>query len=309
MRDYVVKRLLFLIPMFFIVSFCAFLLINASAKDPAVIVLQAQGVPEITEALIEETNAEYGFDQPFFVRYADWLKDALKMDFGTSYVTGRNVSESILMAFNYTLQLALATTLVTILFSLILGVLCAVWEGRFFDQFTRGFMFIISAMPAYWVGILLVWLFSVKLDLLPTGGVGSFANFILPTFVMSIGYCGFYFRMIRNSMLENINENYVLYYRSSGVGERKIVKHIFRNSLQTAITAFSMAIPGMVAGTVVIENVFAWPGLGRLCVSSIFNRDLPIIEAYVLLLALFYCVFNIFADIINAVVDPRQRRS
>jgi len=309
MRDYIIKRLLFLIPMFFIVSFCAFVLINASAKEPAMIILEAQGVPTITQELINETNAKYGFDRPFMVRYLDWLENAVKFEFGNSFVTKKDVSKTILAAFVYTLQLALATTVTTIVFSLILGVFCVIWEGRKFDKITRAVMFVISAMPSYWIGTLSVWLFSVKLTWLPTSGVGSLKNFILPTLVMSISYCGFYFRMIRNSMLENTNENYVYFCRSCGVGEKKIIKHILRNSLQTVISAFSMAIPGMVAGTVVIENVFAWPGLGRLCVSAIYSRDIPIIQAYVLLLALFYCTFNILADIINAAVNPKLRKA
>ncbi|MGI5984547.1 MAG: ABC transporter permease [Clostridiales bacterium] len=309
MRDYIIKRLLFLIPMFFIVSFCAFVLINASAKEPAMIILEAQGVPTITQELINETNAKYGFDRPFMVRYLDWLENAVKFEFGNSFVTKKDVSKTILTAFVYTLQLAIATTVTTIVFSLILGVFCVIWEGRKFDKITRAFMFVISAMPSYWIGTLSVWLFSVKLTWLPTSGVGSLKNFILPTLVMSISYCGFYFRMIRNSMLENTNENYVYFCRSCGVGEKKIIKHILRNSLQTVISAFSMAIPGMVAGTVVIENVFAWPGLGRLCVSAIYSRDIPIIQAYVLLLALFYCTFNILADIINAAVNPKLRKA
>ncbi len=309
MREYIIKRLLFLIPMFFIVSFCAFLLVNLSAKEPAMIVLQAQGVPAITDKLVQQTNQEYGFDRPFLVRYGDWLKQAIKFDFGTSFVTKKDVSKSILTAFGYTLALALATAVTTIVFSLLFGILCVIWEGRAFDRLTRAVMFILSAMPAYWIGTLSIWLFSVKLPWLPTSGVGSLKNFILPTLVMSIGYCGFYFRMIRNSMLENVNENYVFFLRSCGVGEKKIVRHILKNSLQTVIAAFSMAIPGMVAGTVVIENVFAWPGLGRLCVSAIFSRDIPIIQAYVLLLALFYCTFNILSDIINAAVNPRLRKA
>lgn len=309
MRNYVIKRVLTLIPMFFIISFISFLLINLSPSDPAEVALRANDVPVITQELIDQTRVELGLDKPFLERYAVWLNNAIHLDFGTSYVTGESVSAMIFPAFNYTLQLALANTIVTILLSIILGVICAVNEGHLVDRGTRGFLFIIAAMPAYWIGTLAIWFFSVKCKLLPTSGVGSLANFILPTMVMSIGYCCFYFRMIRNSMLENMNENYVLYARSCGIKEKVIVKHIFRNSLQTGVAAFCMAIPGMIAGTVVIENVFAWPGLGRLCVSSIFNRDLPIIQAYVLILAFSYCVFNIGADIVNAALNPKLRKA
>ena len=310
MKNFIIKRLLFLIPMLIIVSLCAFGLVNISSRKQAVTVLLAQGMPQvaITDELVEETNHKYGFDRPFFERYFEWLGKILRFDFGDSYVTGKSVSASIAKAFGYTLSLALCTTFVTIIFSLLFGVLCAIFENSLYDRISRGILFIISAMPSYWVGILCVWFFSVNLSWLPTSGTGSFAHFILPTFVMSIGYFCFYFRMIRNSMLENMNENYVWYMRSCGVSEKKITRHILVNSLQTVITAFSMAIPGMIAGTVVIENVFAWPGIGRLCVEAIFNKDIPIIEAYIMLIAIFYCVFNVLADIINAAVNPRLRK-
>lgn len=309
MREYIIKRLLFIIPLFFIVSFGAFGIANLSTDQPAVIVLMAQGVPEITEEMIEITNEEYGFNKPFLTRYADWLKDALRLDFGKSYVSEKDVGQTVMTAFGYTLQLALATALTTVLFSLLLGIICALWEDRLADRGIRFLMFILSAMPAYWIGLLLMWLLCVKFHLLPTSGVGSFKNFILPTMVTSISFCGFYFRMIRNNMLENINENYVLFFRASGVKNRRIVLHILRNSLQTVITAFSMAIPGMISGTAVVENIFAWPGLGRLCVTAVFSRDIPIIQAYVLLIALFYCLFNILSDIINAWINPRLREA
>lgn len=309
MRNYIIRRILTIIPMFFIISFISFILINLSPSDPAEIILRANGVPVITEELIEATKIELGLDQPFLVRYVNWLNDVIHLDFGKSYVTQKPVFSMISPAFDYTMQLALANTIVTITLSIFLGIICALFEGRLIDRGTRSFLFVISAMPAFWIGTLAIWFFSVKLKLLPTSGVGSWTNFVLPTMVMSIGYCGFYFRMIRNSMLENMNENYVIYARSCGVKEQVVVKHIFRNSIQTAVAAFCMAIPGMMAGTVVIENVFAWPGLGRLCVSSIFNRDLPIIQAYVLILALSYCLFNIFGDVVNAVLNPKLRKA
>ena len=308
MHAYILKRILFFVPLFFVVSFFAFLLINASAKEPAVIVLEAQGVPAITEDLIEETNIKYGFDRPFISRYADWLNKALRFEFGKSFVTNKDVSKDISTAFLYTLQLSLMTAVITITISLFLGVLCALWEGRRLDRLMRIVMFVLLATPSYLVGSILAWVFGVKMRWLPTSGAESLKSLVLPTIVMSIGYCGFYFRLILNAMLENVNEEYVNFYRSSGVSEKRITMHILRNSLQTAIVVFSMAIPGMLVGTVVIENIFAWPGIGRLCLNAVLSRDIPVIQAYVLLIAVFYCSFNILADIINVVVNPRLRK-
>ena len=242
------------------------------------------------------------------MRYFAWLGNAICLNLGNSYNTGAPVGEMLFHALGYTLQLVGSTILTVIFFSFFFGILCAIWAGRTFDGVTRVLMYIISAMPAYWIGTLSIWLFSNVLHWLPTSGVGTFSNFIMPTFILAIGYFTFYFRVIRNSMLENIHKNYVLFLRSSGVRERKIIKHILRNSLQTAVSGFCMAIPGMLAGSVVIENVFAWPGIGRLCVNAIFARDIPIIQGYVLMLAMLYCCFNLIADLINAALNPRLRR-
>lgn len=309
MKDYILKRLLFLLPMLLVVSFGSFLLTHVVSGQPAVAVLTAQHVPEITEELIQSTNERYGFNDPLPVRYGRWISNAVRLNFGRSYVTGQDVSDSILSAFGYTLQLAVVTITTVIVFSLILGVLCALWEGRMADRLIRFVMFVVSAMPSYWIGLIFVWLFSVKVHWLPTSGVGSAAHFILPSVVLSIGFCGFYFRLLRNAILDNVHENYAMFFRASGVPRRRIMRHVLKNSLQTVVTAFFMAIPAMISGTVVIESIFAWPGLGRLCLSAIFSRDIPIIQAYVLLIAVFYCIFNILADIVNAIVNPRWRRA
>jgi nickel transport system permease protein len=162
-------------------------------------------------------------------------------------------------------------------------------------------------MPAYWIGTLLMWALAVKLDILPTSGKNEMVSFILPAFVLSLNYFGYYSRLVRSEMIYNTNEDYVLYGRSCGLPERVLTKHVLRNSLQTAVSAFCLAIPGLLAGTVVVENVFAWPGIGRLCVAAIFSHDIPIIQAYVLILASCFVGFNLLADIINAILNPKLR--
>lgn len=155
---------------------------------------------------------------------------------------------------------------------------------------------------------MMIWYFSVKLDLLPTSGMDSYRSYILPVIVITVSYTGIYFRTVRSSMLSNMNEDYVLYARASGLSEKKVTLHILRNSLQVAVSIFCMAIPIVLGSTVVIENVFAWPGLGRLSVKSILSRDFPIIQAYVLMLAVTFVLFNTLSDIINAAMNPRLRK-
>ncbi|MGF9699984.1 nickel/cobalt ABC transporter permease [Paenibacillus sp. MABNR03] len=308
MGSYIVKRILLAIPLLLIISFLTFVLINLSPLDPAVVVLQAQEVPQITDELIAKTKAELGMDQPFLIQYWNWLMACLQLDFGDSYVTGKSVWSLIWPAFVNTLKLTIISSVFIILFSILLGVVCAMREGKMTDKSVRGFSFLLTAIPSYWLAALLIWYFSVKLDLLPTSGMDSVQSYILPVIVITVSYVGIYFRNVRSSMLSNLNEDYVLYARASGIPERKVTLHILRNSLQVSVSIFCMAIPIVLGSTVVIENVFAWPGLGRLSVRSILSRDFPIIQAYVLILAVTFVLFNTLSDIINAAMNPKLRK-
>lgn len=308
MGSYVARRLLLTIPILIIISMITFLLINLSPLDPAVVVLQAQDVPQITDELIAQTNEALGFNQPFLVRYMDWMAAVVQFDFGYSYVSGEPVWSLIGPALLNTLKLTLVSSVFIILLSIGLGVLCALKEGKLLDQSVRGVSFFLTAMPSYWLAAILIWYFSVKLDLLPTSGMDSYRSYILPVLVITVSYTGIYFRTVRSAMLSNMNEDYVLYARASGLNERKVMQHILRNSLQVAVSIFCMAIPIVLGSTVVIENVFAWPGLGRLSVKSILSRDFPIIQAYVLILAVTFVVFNMLSDMINAALNPRLRK-
>ena len=308
MGSYIAKRLLLTIPLLVVISLITFLLINLSPLDPAVVVLQAQDVPQITDELIAQTNEALGFNQPFFVRYIDWMAAVVQFDFGYSYVSGESVWSLIGPALLNTLKLTLVSSVFIILLSILLGVLCALKEGKLLDHSVRGVSFFLTAMPSYWLAAILIWYFSVKLDLLPTSGMDSYRSYILPVLVITVSYTGIYFRTVRSAMLSNMNEDYVLYARASGLSERKVMLHILRNSLQVAVSIFCMAIPIVLGSTVVIENVFAWPGLGRLSVKSILSRDFPIIQAYVLILAVTFVVFNMLSDMINAALNPRLRK-
>lgn len=285
MGSYVVKRLFITIPLLFIISFITFVLINLSPLDPAIVVLQAQDIPNITEELLAQTKEELGFNKPFLIQYFHYVMACLQLDFGDSYVTGEPVWTIIAPAFLNTFKLTLVSSVFIIGLSILLGVVCASREGRIIDKSVRGVSFFLTAIPSYWLASMMIWYFSVKLDLLPTSGMDSYQSYILPVTVITISYAGIYFRTVRSSMLSNKNEDYILYARASGLSEHKVTLHILRNSLQVAISIFCMAIPIILGSTVVIENVFAWPGLGRLSVKSILSRDFPVIQAYVLILA------------------------
>ncbi|OPH56926.1 nickel ABC transporter permease subunit NikB [Paenibacillus ferrarius] len=309
MGRYAMRRLFLTIPLLLVISFITFVLLNLSPLDPAEAVLHARDIPQVTHELIAQTKDELGLDQPFFIRYMRWLTACLHLDFGKSYVTGKPVSSLIGPAFLNTLKLTFAASVVIIVWSLLLGVVCAMKEGTWVDKSIRGLAFFVTAMPAYWLGSLLIWYWAVKMDLLPTSGMESYRSYILPVSVISISYAGIYFRNVRSAMLNNINEDYVLYGRACGLSEMVITKHIVRNSLQVAVSIFCMAIPTILGGTVVIENVFAWPGLGSLSVKSIMGRDFPVIQAYVLILGVAFVGFNTISDLINAAMNPRLRNN
>lgn len=308
MGVYIARRLLLALPLLAVISFLTFVLNHLSPMDPAEVVLRAQEVPVVTGELVAETRAALGMDRPLLVRYADWLASSVRLDFGDSYVTGKPVWELLGPALLNTLKLTLVSAAFIIALSIALGVACALREGKALDLSVRGVSFLLTSMPPYWLAALMVWYFSVKLDWFPTSGMDSYSSYVLPVTVIVVGYAGIYFRMIRSSMLSNLHKDYVLYARACGLPERRVTLYILRNSLQVSVSVFALAIPIILGSTVVVEHIFAWPGLGTLTVKSILGRDFPVIQAYVLVLAVAFVLFNTLSDIVNAALDPQLRK-
>lgn len=307
MKNYIRKRILSIIPILIGISFLSFIIINLGSSDPAEVALRVNEVTPTDEA-IQQMRNKLGLDKPFFERYTIWLGDSLKGDFGESYVNNKPVIGEIKQALPATLSLASLSLIITILISVTVGVLCAVYEGSIGDKITRGIVFLGTAMPSFWVGLLLIWIFSVKLNIFPTSGMETTSSVVLPAVTLSLAYISTYVRLIRNNMIQNKQQNYVIYGRVRGLKESTIIKHIFKNSLQSSITALGMSIPKLIAGTVIVENIFAWPGIGRLCVTAIFNRDYPIIQAYILIMAVMFVLCNLLVDVFSASIDPRMRK-
>ena len=307
MKKYISRRLISLLPILLGITFLAFVIINLSPSNPAEVALRVNNIVATEEAIASKT-IELGLDKPFIERYFLWVINSLKGDFGTSYVNGKDVLGLFGQALPNTLKLAFVALLITIVFSVVVGVLCAIYEGSIGDKITRALVFLGTAMPSFWIGILLIWMFSVKMKIFPTSGMTAPNAVVLPSITLSLGYISTYVRLIRNNMVQNKHENYVYYARIRGLKESTIIKHIFKNSLQTSITALGMSIPKLIAGTVIVENIFAWPGVGRLCVTAIYNRDFPIIQAYILLMAVMFVVCNLLVDVASASIDPRMRK-
>lgn len=306
-EKYLLRRALGMFPLLIGISLLAFLLISLSPSDPAEVALRVNEItptPEVVAAM----RAELGLDKPFLIRYKDWLTASVQGDFGKSFVSKKPVFAEISQALPATLLLSAATLVIVVAVSVAAGVFCAVYEGSLGDKLIRGLVFFGTAMPSFWAGLLLMWLFAVKLDWFPTSGMTGFSSVVLPAVTMSLVYIATYIRLLRNTMIENKQENYVLYARARGLSSRAVNRHILKNSLQSSLTAFGMSIPKLIAGTVIIENIFAWPGIGRLCVTAIFNRDYPVIQAYVLLMATLFVICNFLVDLVSAVLDPRIRQ-
>lgn len=309
MAAFILRRLLLLPPMLLTASLVIFLLLRLGPSDPAMDYLRLSNMPPTPHAL-ENARIMLGLDQPLMAQYADWLWKALNLDFGASYATGRPVLPDILHYLPATLQLAGVALLLTLGISIPLGMWAARHRDRIPDQIVRLVSFFGVSMPNFWLGFLLVLVFSVYLGWLPPMGRGSWAHIVMPAIAISLMSLCINARMLRASMLEVAGQRHVTYARLRGLSERTVERsHVLRNALLPIITATGMHIGELIGGTLIIESIFGWPGVGRYAVSAIFNRDYPVIQCFTLLMVAIFVVCNLVVDIVYAWADPRIRLS
>lgn len=309
MAGFVLRRLLLLPPMLLLASLVIFLLLRLGPSDPAMDYLRLSRVPPTPQAL-EAARAMLGLDRPLAVQYLDWLGQALQLDFGVSYATQRPVLPDLLHYLPATLQLAGVALVLTLGVSVLLGIWAARHRDRFPDQIVRFVAFAGVSMPNFWLGFLLVLLFSVHLGWLPPMGRGSWAHIVMPAIAISFMSLSINARLLRASMLEVAGQRHVAYARLRGLSERTVERsHVLRNALLPIITATGMHIGELIGGTLIIESIFGWPGVGRYAVSAIFNRDYPVIQCFTLLMVAIFVVCNLIVDIVYAWADPRIRLS
>lgn len=306
MKSYFLKRLAWGIPMLFMVSLLSFSLMSLSPSDPAEVALRVNDITVTPEALLQ-MHQELGLDQPFYTRYFQWMNGLFHADFGMSYALKTPVLHELFSALKTTLLLGVCTLCLVLVFGFGLGIVCALYEGSLVDKIIRFIVFVTTAMPSFWLGLLLVWLFSLYFNLLPTSGFEAWYSLILPSITLSLNYISTYARMMRNTMLQTKEALFVLYAKARGLSSVVIYWHIIKNALRPCIIALGMSIPKLLAGTVVVENIFGLPGIGRLCVHAIFSRDVPMIQAYVFLMASLFILFNLTADMVVRFLDPRLR--
>lgn len=306
--NYVCRRMLQLIPVLIGITFLSFAMMRLAGSDAVTEMYSNRGT-EVAQEIIDAKRAELGLDQPFFVQYFKWLGGMLSGDMGTSYVTGESVFTTFISKLPATLLLTGMSILMTILISIPLGILSAVRQGRMTDIFLRFCSFLGNAMPNFFVGMLLMQLLSIQLGVLPVISTGvNFMSVLMPTLTLAISMSSKYMRQVRATVLEELNKEYVLGAKARGVRDRIILwKNVMKSSMLTIITLLALSIGNLLGGTAIVESIFMWDGVGKLAVDAINMRDYPIIQAYVVWMAIIYVFVNLFTDLLYHRLDPRIR--
>lgn len=302
MAKYVIKRVLLLIPTVFVVVFIIFTIMNITPGDPGRLILG----PTASQSAVDAFNEEFGVNDPFFTRFFDYCNGLLHGDFGTSYRSRQPVIGEILSRFPYTLTLALLSILIGAFLGISLGILSAVRQYSITDAVSTSIAMILGAVPAFLLGMVGIYLFSYKLNLLPSGGVRSWTSYILPVMTVSLSTAAGLLRITRAQVLETIRQDYVRTARAKGAAERRVIwKHALKNALLPVITTLGMRFGSSLGGSVVIEQVFNIPGLGNYILTSIQSKDMPAVLSSIILISVMFCLVMLVVDLIYAFIDPR----
>ena len=309
MIAFIIRRVLLLVPMLLGASLVIFLMLRLGPSDPAMDYLRLSKVPPTPQAL-EAARQMLGLDRPIATQYVDWLGNALTLDFGTSYATQRPVLPDLFYYLPATLQLAGVALALTLALSIPMGIWAARYREGWPDQIVRAIAFFGVSMPNFWLGFLLVMVFSIQLGWLPAMGRGGPEHLVMPAVAICFMSMSINARLLRASMLEVAGQRHVRYARLRGLSERNVERtHILRNAWLPIITATGMHIGELIGGTLVIESIFGWPGVGRYAISAIMNRDYPVIQCFTLMMVTIFVFCNLIVDIVYAWADPRIRLS
>lgn len=304
MYVYIGRRLLQMIPVLFGISVIVFALINLTPGDPIAILLGEDATPDE----IARLRDQLGLDQPWWTRYLDWAGGVLTGDWGQSFRDGRQVLPMILGFMPATIQLVIASMIISVGVGVVAGVVSAVRQDSWFDHTTRFGAFLGISMPNFWVGIMLILLFSLRWGLLPASGRGTFLQILMPAVTLGTSGMATITRITRSSMLEVIRQDYIRTARAKGLPERKVVyKHALRSAMTAVLTIVGLQLGFRLGGTVVVETIFAWPGIGRFAYQRMMQRDYPMIMGNLLVFAALFSLVNLLVDVTYAFVDPRIR--
>ncbi|ECX4900166.1 glutathione ABC transporter permease GsiC [Salmonella enterica] len=304
MLNYVLKRLLGLIPTLLIVAVLVFLFVHLLPGDPARLIAG----PEADAQVIALVRQQLGLDQPLHVQFWHYITHVLQGDFGTSMVSRRPVSEEIASRFLPTLWLTITSMIWAVLFGMAIGIAAAVWRNRWPDRVGMTLAVTGISFPAFALGMLLMQIFSVDLGWLPTVGADSWQHYILPSLTLGAAVASVMARFTRSSFVDVLSEDYMRTARAKGVSETWVVlKHGLRNAMIPVVTMMGLQFGFLLGGSIVVEKVFNWPGLGRLLVDSVDMRDYPVIQAEVLLFSLEFILINLVVDVLYAAINSAIR--
>ena len=301
MKKYLVKRLLQIIPVLFIITFVVFVLVYL-AGDPVALMLPE----DASEADREALRTALGLNQPFLYQYFHFISDLIQGNFGTSFRYHQEALPLVLERLPATFELAAASMLIAIIIAIPLGIFSAQKRNSFVDLFITGGSVLGKAMPSFWLGIMLILMLAVNYQIFPVSGRGTWAHLILPAITLGTGVAAEMTRLVRSSMLDILNQDYIRTAKSKGVSDTLVVyKHAFRNSLIPVVTITSLQVTHLVSGALITETVFSWPGLGQLLVQAVNGRDMAVVQAAVFVIAILVILINLITDLIYRLLDPR----
>lgn len=305
MRRSIIRRVLQFIPVLLGITFLAFLLIHLSPSDPVSVRMSAGGI-SVSPEIMESMRRSMGLDRPLLIQYGDWLWNILHGNMGKSYITDADVLDQILKALPYTLKMAGASLLLTLCISIPVGILTAAMQNSKFDYVVRVMAFVGNALPNFIIALCLMFIFSYRLGWIPVLATTKPIGLILPALTLALVMSSRYIRQIRAAMLDELGKGYVVGLRSRGLSETTILyKNVLKNIMVTVITLTGISLGSLLGGTVIVETVFTWPGLGSLIMEGISQRDYPVVQAVIVWMASAFMVVNLLTDISYTVFNPK----
>lgn len=305
MRRSIVRRVLQFIPVLLGITFLAFLLIYLSPSDPVSVRMSAGGI-SVSPEIMESMRRSMGLDRPLLIQYGDWLWNILHGNMGKSYITDADVLDQILKALPYTLKMVGASLLLTLCISIPVGILTAAMQNSKFDYVVRVMAFVGNALPNFIIALCLMFIFSYRLGWIPVLATTKPIGLILPALTLALVMSSRYIRQIRAAMLDELGKGYVVGLRSRGLSETTILyKNVLKNIMVTVITLTGISLGSLLGGTVIVETVFTWPGLGSLIMEGISQRDYPVVQAVIVWMASAFMVVNLLTDISYTVFNPK----
>lgn len=305
MRRSIIRRVLQFIPVLLGITFLAFLLIYLSPSDPVSVRMSAGGI-SVNPEIMESMRRSMGLDRPLLIQYGDWLWNILHGNMGKSYITDADVLDQILKALPYTLKMAGASLLLTLCISIPVGILTAAMQNSKFDYVVRVMAFVGNALPNFIIALCLMFIFSYRLGWIPVLATTKPIGLVLPALTLALVMSSRYIRQIRAAMLDELSKGYVVGLRSRGLSETTILyKNVLKNIMVTVITLTGISLGSLLGGTVIVETVFTWPGLGSLIMEGISQRDYPVVQAVIVWMASAFMVVNLLTDISYTVFNPK----